>query len=471
MHRRRRPEHVGLITVLAVLGALAGVCGAAVAAAKSAPVRHRVLRLDVYGSFDQAGRPVASAYVDGPKGIRVNWSVCPPAGGGVCRAIPSEGGQASPGPEPAGTVFRAAVRYRGHTYAKSETWRGAPHPVSPPALVGSPSYGSVVSSSTVDWVGGWPQPRVSGLQALADDSPITLAAVIACPTTAGRGCVTLSGDALDCGSGSCVDLGGLEGSSGYGSSRATVGNWFTGWYLFAVSARLPSSIDEIVGFTTEAAIPVWKPTATVVRSAPYGPVTGPPSPTVDLLPVSRADGGREVIGTVNCPIQCHVSISTTEKHPVIAAPGGWSGKQVVTGSSDLSIRGPLPTDHYFVSVNVDDGPYITRITRVTGPPAWQDLAAEYLARVAELLARNLAHQNHGSYAGLARSLRLNQFTTRAGDGARLSTVTSTRDSFTVTATSPTGRTFTSHAGPTGAVHRTCKPSGGGCSGGHWDVAI
>jgi hypothetical protein len=56
-------------------------------------------------------------------------------------------------------------------------------------------------------------------------------------------------------------------------SRAVIRSLITGWYVFALDARLPA--DEAcagVGYGSESAIPVWPIGRTVARSAPRGPV-------------------------------------------------------------------------------------------------------------------------------------------------------------------------------------------------------
>jgi hypothetical protein len=72
----------------------------------------------------------------------------------------------------------------------------------------------------------------------------------------------------------CVTLSAPD--QGFPFARSPVGNWYTGWYLFAFDARYAAdTFFAEPQYQAVANVPTLRPGATVVRSAPLGPVTGP----------------------------------------------------------------------------------------------------------------------------------------------------------------------------------------------------
>jgi hypothetical protein len=109
-------------------------------------------------------------------------------------------------------------------------------------------------------------------------------------------------------------------------------------------------------------------------------------------------------------------------------------------------------------------------------PQTADAAAEELAHSAQVAIETLATDHAGSYAsanGKPSALQALEATIqiRPGNGnAYISSVTSTANSYTVTANSTTGDTFSINRLSTGALSRTCSPTHGthgNCVNGAW----
>jgi hypothetical protein len=81
----------------------------------------------------------------------------------------------------------------------------------------------------------------------------------------------LTGVWLQCGKFGC----GVQGSGTWNNRKTRIGDPLSGWYLFALDARISPGISGLVGITFAAALPLWRTSATLVRSAPLGPVLGP----------------------------------------------------------------------------------------------------------------------------------------------------------------------------------------------------
>lgn len=115
----------------------------------------------------------------------------------------------------------------------------------------------------------------------------------------------LSGEEIQCSPRGCGSLGGVVGPIKR-PNRARIGNWYTGWYLFALDAHLANNTSGLVGYSSPAAIPPSPTNATVIRSEPYGPVTGPPAPRVRLLPDAQVHGNQVAVASVRCAVSCHL---------------------------------------------------------------------------------------------------------------------------------------------------------------------
>jgi hypothetical protein len=262
-------------------------------------------------------------------------------------------GTGDPGPQPAGTVFRLSATYRGRTYSSSLTWRGRVRSVTRPVLAGPARFDAVVGGSAATWMGGWG----------AENDQL---GIEACRTAGGRDCVMLNGEELQCPrGGACGSLGAVVDRL-QRPDRARVGNWYTGWYLFALDAHRGNDISELVGYSSPAAIPPWPMNATVTRSEPYGPVSGPPAPHVQILRHAQVHGQRVSVASVRCVVRCHVWVTVTRIGENFTPDEriAWSASTVIAGSGMLSVPGPLPRGRMAVSINVGDGPYVDGYTVV-----------------------------------------------------------------------------------------------------------
>jgi hypothetical protein len=307
--------------------------------------------------FDASGNPELTVdYFPDGAGDAMRWSRCAPAGGPACKAIPSKNGSADLGPEPAGTVFKVTATYQGQTYASSLTWGGAIGVAAPPALSGHTRYGAIVTGAAARWTGGW-------------GSEFDQLGIEACRSVRATGCVTLSGEELQCSASGCGSLGGVTGPITR-PNRARIGNWYTGWYLFALDAHLGMNYSGLVGYSSPAAIPPWPTNATVIRSGPYGPVTGPPSPRVRILPHARMHGSQLTVASARCAVSCHVwiTVSRTDKRVASGTRVAWSASKVITGLATIGVRGDIPRGRAAVTINVGDGPYLHGRTVVGETP-------------------------------------------------------------------------------------------------------
>jgi hypothetical protein len=311
------------------------------------------------GTFDAAGNPEPSVdfYPDGAASA-MHWSICPPPDTGVCRPIASVDGTAYPGAQPAGTVFELSATYQGKHYSGSLTWQGTVRSTSRPVLRGRPRYGQIVTAHAGTWEGGWG----------AEDDQL---AIEACRTAHGTQCVMLSGEELQCPRGGpCGSGGGVTGRlQRPDHARAQVGNWYTGWYLFALDARLAESISGLVGYSSPAAIPPRLTNATVVRSTPAGPVMGPAAPRVRFLAHARVGGRRVQVADVRCVVRCRVwlTVSRVGRRFASGQRVAWSAHEVLRGSATIGVRGSIPAGRLAVAVNIGDGPYLHGHTTVPQP--------------------------------------------------------------------------------------------------------
>jgi hypothetical protein len=318
------------VVLLAAVGA-----GVAISAITMTTSPAGIFPFGVMPSFNAAGDPVPEVgmYPDGAASA-IHWSICKPPNTTACASLPAVHGLASPGPEPVGTVFTMNAHYQGKSYAGSETWQGAIHATVPPVLHGRPYVGSTVTPSAASWSGGW-------------GSEHDQLGVEACRSAAGTGCVLLSGGAQFC-------------PGPHQATAAVIGPWFTGWYVFALDARVPSEIAcALPGYASEAATPLWKPGATVARS-PALRVAGPPAPTVRIFPTAVVQGNHVLVASVRCSVRCHVwiSVDLTGNHLASGERTGWSANKIVTGRTRLGVWGSIPAGRVIVTINIGNGPYV-----------------------------------------------------------------------------------------------------------------
>lgn len=347
-------DSVSRLRLLLALGAAALALVVGVLVATAGGTASATGPFQVLGSFDAAGNPEPSvfSYPDGA-GRAIHWSMCATPGMRDCIAIASTDGTAHPGPQPAGTVFKFRATFQGKAYFSSLTWRGALHSATRPLLSGRAHFGVAVAGRAGTWAGGW-------------GTETDQLGIEACSTARATGCVMLSGDELQCPYGhGCGSLGGVVGPLKR-PNRARVGNWYTGWYLFALDAHLANTISGLVGYRSQAAISPWPLNATVVRSKPVGPVIGPPPPRVRFFPQARVRPNLVVVASVRCAVKCHVwlTLSRTGKHFTSGERLDWSSDEVINGSATIGVLGAIPTGHFVVTITVGDGPYLQGHTLV-----------------------------------------------------------------------------------------------------------
>ncbi|HUA02896.1 MAG TPA: hypothetical protein VMB27_03265 [Solirubrobacteraceae bacterium] len=307
-----------------VLVAVAGL----LAAAATSPARPPVLRdsVTIQAVFDSHGNPSLVAN-SGGAGPPPRWSICaPPPAAGCVQTKKTRFPFLNPGPEPAGTVFVATETVGGLTYRASVTWQGRVTPVTPPRVVGRPRFRGHVTAIAGRWTGGW-------------GTESDQLGVEACRTRRGSGCVVLSGGQLGC-----------PGQP----ARAFVGGWLPGMYLFAFDARTPRDwACAGVGYSYPGAVRPWPVQQIVARSAPAGPVKGPPRPTVAILQHSFERAGRVVVADVHCVAVCRVTVNVFDGRSSSGARLTFRGSASVGVPRRMLRAGPLT-----VSMHVDDGPTI-----------------------------------------------------------------------------------------------------------------
>ena len=344
-----------LVVAVGFIAAISG-CGRT-RAGEPAPSQYS-LQFQAQGLLDADGNPEPSvnSYPDGAAGA-IHWSMCPPSAS-QCTPLAwtndrTEPGP-QPGPQPAGTVFKVTATWKGHRYSSSVRWRGALRVTAPPTLIGKPRFGATVTVHGARWSGGW------GTE--TDDLGIQ-----ACRTARATDCVMLAGDYLQCFATGCGVLGGVVGTS-RAPDRARVGNWYTGWYLFALAAHLSNGLNGDVGFSSASAIAPWPTNRIVVRSRPYGPVAGPPPPKIYFLPNARVRSKHVLVATLHCAVPCPTDLTVSLKHPLVNKQGVWSAHDVIKGTATIGVTdtlpsgqvsGTLPTGVVHVTVQVGNGPYVT----------------------------------------------------------------------------------------------------------------
>ena len=282
--------------------------------------------LTIQAVFDSHGNPSLVANFNGA-GPTPQWSICsPPPNAGCVQTQETRFPFLNPGPEPAGTVFVATETAGGRTYRASVTWQGRVTAVAPPRIVGRPRFRAHVTAIAGSWTGGW-------------GTESDQLGVEACRTRRGARCVVLSGGQYGC-----------PGQP----ARATVGGWLPGMYLFAFDLRTPRDwACAGVGYLYPGAIPPGPVQQIVARSAPVGPVTGPPRPKVKVLRHAFLRAGRVEVADIRCFTVCRVSVNVFD-----GRSSSWA-QLTLKGSATVGVpRRRLTPGPMSVAMHVDDGPPI-----------------------------------------------------------------------------------------------------------------
>lgn len=346
-----------LILLVAAWGCLilvAGCGGSSISARSGLKLQPGAVSLfAIQPGLEQDGNPVPNvgAYPDGTASL-IRYSMCAAQSPTSCASVPLVKGVPLPGPQPAGTLFKVTAHYRGRAYSSKAKWHGRVRAVSRPALAGAARVGSTVSALPARWIGGW-----------ATD--MNQLAIEACRTRGATGCVMLTGVWLECNKLGCGIQGGVIGD--HSSGRTTkIGYALSGWYLFALDARMDPTLNGAVGVSSPAALPVWRVSPTLVRSAPYGPISGPPAPRVHILPRAEVHGNQVVVASVRCAVSCHVWITASRvgKHFSSGERVAWSANKVINRTARLGVWGSLPRGRVAVQIHVGDGPVVHAPSRV-----------------------------------------------------------------------------------------------------------
>lgn len=314
-----------------VLVALVGFGGAVATGASFASSAHRE-RAPGYGVqiqavFSAAGNPVLVAnFVPNGALATAHWSICPPSAQSTCSVAASRHGALTTGPEPAGTRFVARARYAGRTYSTAVTWQGSVQALSAPGLAGSAREGAVVDPRPAQWTGGW-------------GGEFDQLGIEACATPSGSRCWMLGGGELG-----CPD----------NSSRVRLRGWFTGWYLFALDARLArNNACGGTGYRSNVGLPLWNVAPTVVRSSALARITGPPRPTVKFLSPAVLNRGTLYVARVRCLTRCTAGLE------VDSTTGGTSRRFAFRGTRRLGVRtANLMPGRVTIVLFVDDSPLL-----------------------------------------------------------------------------------------------------------------
>lgn len=295
--------------------------------------------------------PSVGTYPDGTASL-IHYSMCAPRGSSSCTNVTVTKGVPLPGPQPAGTLFKVSARYHGRVYSSSARWHGTVRAVSGPTLDGAARVGATVTALPARWTGGW-----------ATDTDQL--GIEACRTQSASTCVMLTGVWLDCHKLGCGIQGGVIGDHGSDTSTR-IGYALSGWYLFALDARLDPGPGGLVGFSSPAGLPVWHVSPTLVRSSPRGPISGPPGPRVGIFTRARVNGDHVVVASVRCAVSCHawITVRRLGRHFASGQRVSWSANELISGTAALGVRGRVPRGPVAVQINVGDGPYLRGRSRV-----------------------------------------------------------------------------------------------------------
>jgi len=109
----------------------------------------------------------------------------------------------------------------------------------------------------------------------------------------------------------------------------------------------------VPGYTTPAAVPAVKASATVAHSAPLGPVIGPRAPKVSILHDAILRDGRVLVARVRCSVRCHVWLQADDNHT------GSDARETLTGSGLVGIpRQQLRDGPLNIQIYVGAGPLV-----------------------------------------------------------------------------------------------------------------
>jgi len=322
-------SHAGSFT--AVTAAIGVVCLGGVALPAAAEAGG--YGIDIQADYNRDGNPGLVANFAPNGGLATaSWAICRPPDTRACVAT----GQRvvlEPGPTPAGTVFQAAATFHARTYTgRSAAWEGPVRAVAPPRLIGAARYRSRVVPRAGRWTGGWmadPNFKFTGSSSGGHGAAFDVMSVEACRTQTGHNCITVN------------------------QPHPVVGSWLTGRYLFAVDERdAYDTVRPAIGYGPIA--PPIPLSATAVRSAPSGPVVGPPAPSASVLRRAVRRGNQILVAQVRCRAGCRVLVQVSDNRS-----GHSRSRITVKGTKLIGVpRGDLMRGPLTVDLNVGDYPQV-----------------------------------------------------------------------------------------------------------------
>jgi hypothetical protein len=148
-------------------------------------------------------------------------------------------------------------------------------------------------------------------------------------------------------------LGGGELGCPDASSHPRLGDWFAGWYLFALDARLArDNACAGTGYASNASLPLWPLGPTVVRSAALGRIIAK-RPSIKFLSHAILRNGRLYVARMRCFSTCQVSYVAWDTDQGIQSQTRFTGTRLL----DINPRG-LRLGPLTVRVYIDDSPMI-----------------------------------------------------------------------------------------------------------------
>ena len=107
------------------------------------------------------------------------------------------------------------------------------------------------------------------------------------------------------------------------------------------------------GYSANADLPVWRPRATIARSRALGRISGPPRPTVEILPHAQLHGLTVQVVSLRCITKCTVELVVNDQ------TSGYAHRYVLTGRAKIGPpRGDLLPGRLTVYLHVDDSPVV-----------------------------------------------------------------------------------------------------------------
>lgn len=280
---------------LAVLALASPASALATPAPPLSPAPHVEITQQLFG-LDGNPWLVANFAPDGALATP-SWAVCAP-GSSSCAPAGVTDQVFNRGPVPVGTAFEASAFYAGATsVARTDPWLGRVAATAPPTVTGVAKVGGHVTAHGGAWSGGW-------------GHEFDVVHVEACRTRDGRDCTT------------------IVHPRAFRRSPPIDPRW-SGYWLFGFDERYArGTAFTLQGYGTPYGIATTPVGATVARSAPLGPVTGPRL-RLREHPLLLRDQ-RLLLGRVTCAHGCDVTVRVSTRGADLGAGGHIHGTARLT---------------------------------------------------------------------------------------------------------------------------------------------